>query len=170
VEHIEQTHHAYLAQALPRILQLADRAVEVCGSLRPEILDVREELQRLASDLQAHARTEETVVFPACRALDRGRLPAGELPISIRNPVFVVDMDHDRASAAMARMRSLTHGFRAPAGACNTCLELMVALIELDRDLLAHFHKESAILFPRAVRREAELREAVPPAVNQPAD
>jgi regulator of cell morphogenesis and NO signaling len=62
-----------------------------------------------------------------------------------------MEMEHDNASRALARLRELTDGYRAPEDACNTFRALMDALEALEQDTHRHIHKENNILFPRAV-------------------
>lgn len=81
------------------------------------------------------------------------RLPFG----SVANPIRVMEMEHDSAGDALARMRKLTDGYTPPADACNGYRALLAGLAELEQDLHLHIHKENNILFPRAIAVEERV-------------
>lgn len=159
-DHIEATHHAYLRQELPRLTGLIEKVVNAHAQQHPELREVQSVFQALRSELETHTWKEENILFPMCRELDvveiRPRFHCG----SIQNPIFVMEMEHDHAGEALARLRTLTHGFTPPEDACNTYRAMLDALAELEVDLHMHIHKENNILFPRAIEREAALAPA----------
>ena len=69
VDHIEATHHAYLRDALPRLVALADKVAEVHGANHPELATVADLVHELRADLEPHLLREERVLFPMIRDL-----------------------------------------------------------------------------------------------------
>ena len=67
-----------------------------------------------------------------------------------------MEMEHDQAGAALAKIRDLTDGFNPPDWACNTYRAMLDALAHLERDLHQHVHKENNILFPHAIALESQ--------------
>jgi regulator of cell morphogenesis and NO signaling len=159
-EHVVETHHAYLRRELPRIDLLLDKVIAAHGERHPELLDVRRVFSAFATDLVQHMAKEETVLFPAIVRLERDRrYPAGPFG-SLRNPMGVMEAEHDEAGDALGAMRAATDDFSPPADACPTYRALLAALAELEVDMFRHVHKENNVLFPRAVRLEDELIRA----------
>lgn len=154
-DHIEATHHAYLRQELPRLTGLIEKVVQAHGQHHPELHQVQSIFQELRSELETHTWKEENILFPMCRELDTAEVQPRFHCGSIQNPIRVMEMEHDRAGEALARLRTLTHGFTPPEDACNTYRATLDALAGLEADLHMHIHKENNVLFPRAMEREA---------------
>ncbi len=156
-DHIQQTHHDYLREALPRLTHLTQKVASAHGDKDPRLVDLAEVFAEFRLELEAHMAKEELVLFPLCRTLDG----ATERPVfhcgSVHNPIRVMVLEHDDAGAALERMRSLTDGYTPPAHACNTYRAMLQALEELEADMHQHVHKENNILFPRAAAAEAGL-------------
>ena len=69
---------------------------------------------------------------------------------TVRNPIRMMEMEHESAGDAMARIRSLTSGYAIPEGACTTYRVCFKELEAFESDLHAHVHLENNILFPKA--------------------
>lgn len=159
-DHIEHTHHRYLKAALPGLSGLIAKVVGAHGAAHPELRNVQTLFERMRSELELHTRKEERILFPLCRLLDRNeeftRFECG----SIRNPIFVMEMDHSQVGYALNEIRRFTRGFRLPSDGCAAYREMLSELEALEGDLHTHIHKENNILFPRAIARESELLES----------
>lgn len=157
-DHIELTHHAMLRIELPRLTALAEKVSGAHGERRPEMREVRDVFLRFRGELEMHMAKEEMVLFPMIRTMEESTsLPAFHCG-SVTNPIRMMEHEHDDAGVALARMRALTHDYSPPADACNSFRALLDGLRELELDMHAHVHKENNVLFPRAARREEELR------------
>jgi regulator of cell morphogenesis and NO signaling len=156
--HIEQTHHAYLKQDLPRMEYLVKRVAERHGQHQPHLLELRDTFLAMKAELEDHMMKEERILFPLCRVLEQ----ADALPPlhcgSVDNPIRQMVHEHNDAGAALAKMRQLTGGYTPPPEACNTYRAMYDALAELERDMHRHVHKENSILFPKAAAAEWNLR------------
>ena len=62
----------------------------------------------------------------------------------------MMEMEHETAGGAMARIRELTNGYAEPADGCATYSITLKELEAFERDLHAHVHLENHVLFPRA--------------------
>jgi regulator of cell morphogenesis and NO signaling len=156
-DHIVETHHAYLREALPRLSELTRRVRDAHGEKHPELVELAATFMDLRYELENHMMKEEIVLFPLVKTLEASdSLP----PIhcgSVNNPIRVMEMEHDDAATALTKMRALTGDYTPPADACNTYLAMLDALEELEADMHQHIHKENNILFPRAAALEAAL-------------
>lgn len=72
VDHIVETHHAYLREELPRLSFLVEKVANAHGNAHPELLELRGVFEKLRVELEEHTEKEERVLFPACRELERG--------------------------------------------------------------------------------------------------
>ncbi len=154
IDHIVKTHHAYLAEELPRLSPIIAKVVEVHSERHPELAQVQSTYEALREELESHMVKEEQILFPAIRMMERSggatRLPFG----SVNNPIRMMEFEHDSAGRALAQLRALTHDFTTPADGCNTYRAMVQSLERLEADLHLHIHKENNILFPRAVALE----------------
>jgi regulator of cell morphogenesis and NO signaling len=158
-DHILKTHHAYLREELPRLDMLTERVASVHGGDDSRLREVRETFLALAAELASHMMKEEQILFPMIRRLEvSDALPAFHCG-SIANPIRQMELEHHDAGAALERMRTLTDEYTPPTWACNTYRAMLDALAHLERDMHQHVHKEDNVLYPSAVKREAELAE-----------
>ena len=160
-DHIVQTHHMYLRDELPRLGELVEQVVTVHGERHPELVDVRDTFALLQADLEPHLDREEQILFPLIREIDAalrsGRSANGEL----KNPVSVLEHDHEQVGALLARLRELTNDFTTPADGCASYRELCDGLHRLADDTHLHVHMENNVLFPAAVEHERQLKEQI---------
>lgn len=154
VDHIESTHHVFLRREMPRVAGLLDKVVIVHGEKHPELHRVHSVYTAFQDEMYAHLSKEENVLFPLITRIADGT-GGGSHCGSITNPIRVMLMEHDAAGGALAAMRELTHGFKAPPDACGSFVALLDGLAELELDTHQHIHKENNILFPRAIQAEA---------------
>ena len=168
IDHIEAVHHRYLATALERLRYLVNRVCEAHAETHPELIELKRVFGEFRDEMERHAESEETIIFPLIRKLERARpAPANPRSGSSRRMVSpfrlvklaseVMDLEHKNAMDGLERMRELTSYYWSPEDACGTCLAMLDALAELETDLKIHTFKEHTILFPRAVRLEAAL-------------
>jgi regulator of cell morphogenesis and NO signaling len=155
VDHIEDTHHAYLRKELPRLGELAIKVASRHAEKDPRLYRVQQTLAGMSIELWQHMQKEEQCLFPMIRQLERGTQPSRVSCATIANPIRQMETEHDDAGAALARLRELTDGFSAPKWACNTYRALLAALAHFERDMHSHVHKENNVLFPNALRIEA---------------
>jgi len=158
VDHIVATHHAYVRGAIPTILGHTAKVAEKHGERHPEMVEVARLFEGVAQEMTQHMMKEEQILFPYIKVLARqaaSGCPAAPSPFgSVQNPIRMMEMEHESAGNAMARIRELTGGFTPPDDACTTYQATLGELDEFERDLHRHVHLENNILFPRAVEME----------------
>jgi len=156
-DHIETTHHRYLWDELPRLTALVTKVEGVHAGRHPELHEVASCVAELRADLEPHLRKEEQVLFPMIRELARATLPPAFHCGSIRNPISVMMLEHDRAGALLERLRELTGDHTPPADGCASFTALYEGLAELAADTHLHVHKENNVLFPMVLALESRL-------------
>lgn len=154
IEHLETTHHAYLHDELPRLEALAAKVADVHGERHPELVEVRRLVAEVRAELEPHLRKEEQVLFPMIRELDTAVAAPSFHCGSLRNPVSVMLLEHDRAGELLAELERATDGHRVPADGCASYQALYAGLAELAADTHLHVHKENNVLFPKVLAAE----------------
>ena len=150
-EHIVATYHDSLREELPRLQAMAAKVAQVHGQRSTFFVEIATTVDVLTEDLLTHMRKEETILFPAIRALEEGRGGAA----GIQAPISVMEHEHNRAGALLGELRNLTDGYTPPAWACATTRALYHGLEELERTMHEHVHLENNVLFPRALGQRA---------------
>ena len=151
-DHIEQTHHLYVKEELPRLLEMSERVARKHGWRDARLPEVYQTVQALTEEMMSHMHKEEAVLFPIVREIDAGASDGFHCG-SIANPIRQMELEHESAGDAVARLRELTNNFTPGLEDCNTHRALLAGLDEFESDLHRHVHKENNILFPRAIAR-----------------
>lgn len=158
-DQIEATHHAYMKREMPRLQTILGKVMDAHGDRHPELREVATTFAILRDEIESHLMKEERVLFPMIRQLEAATsLPSFHCG-SVKNPIRVMEHEHDFAGSALARMRDLTGGYTTPTDGCMTYHALMDGLSAVESDLHRHIHKENNILFPRAAALEARLAQ-----------
>lgn len=157
-EHITSVHHNYMKNELPEISILLD---ELIGEYSLESLpELRSIFLSMKSEMQEHTKKEEKALFPMARVLEESEVLPSFHCGSLRNPLSVMESDHDSTTADLSKIRVLTDQFMAPDDAPGKYIELLERLERLERDVHLHIHKENNLLHPMIRAREAELEKA----------
>lgn len=156
VDNIIAEHHEYLREELPRLSRLVAKLAANHADQDPALPEVERVYSGLREELELHMAKEEQILFPMIRQIEAGNARAASHCGSVRNPIFVMEREHDGAKRALAQLRSLTNGYTAPEWACTTHCAVIESLETLDKDLHRHIHKEDDVLFPAAVKAEAD--------------
>lgn len=158
IDHILTKHHVYVRQELPRIQQLLAKVVAVHGPNHPELAVTQQLFAQVSAELSSHMMKEEMVLFPYIAELESATNSGRRAPHpafgTIKNPVRMMEMEHEEAGSAFEQIASETGQYTPPEDACFSYKTLYSALKEFEADLHQHIHLENNILFPRAVMME----------------
>jgi regulator of cell morphogenesis and NO signaling len=160
IDHIVDTHHAYVRAALPAIAQHLDKIVKAHGARHPELARATEVFADLRSDLEQHLLKEERILFPYIRDLAAAADLCGRAPSpfgTVENPIRMMEQEHREASGQIAEIQRLTRSFEFPEDGCTTYGVCMAELESFEADLHRHVHLENNVLFPRAVALESRV-------------
>ncbi len=145
IDHIVDTHHAYLRRELPRLESLLMKVTEAHGAEVAWLNPTLEVFQTLKPDLETHMISEEERVFPSIRALAENGSDALD-----EDGIEAMIKEHDDSGSALERLRDLTNDYTPPDDACPKFRSAMDQLRTFEKDMHQHIHKENNILFPRA--------------------
>lgn len=156
--YIERRHHTYVRVQSPIIATRLAKLVSAHGERHPELRAIAAHFDQVAADLQMHMMKEEQILFPYVRALVAAReqhLPAPPNVFgTVRNPIRMMEAEHQSAGSELGIIRELTKDYSAPEDGCTTYRVGFAELAAFDRDLRMHIHLENNVLFPKAVALE----------------
>ncbi|THF47427.1 iron-sulfur cluster repair di-iron protein [Flavobacterium supellecticarium] len=161
IDYIETTHHHYVEEKTPVLLQFLDKLCKVHGEKHPELLKINALFSESAGELAMHMKKEELVLFPFIRQMVNAKKEGSELKRphfgSVSNPVTMMRHEHDTEGERFDKIATLTNQYTPPADACNTYKVTYAMLQEFENDLHKHIHLENNILFPKAITLEADF-------------
>jgi regulator of cell morphogenesis and NO signaling len=161
MDYIVARHHAYVKQELPRLEQLLNKVAGKHAEAHPELNKVKTIFAGLRDELTSHLMKEESVLFPYVRSMEESiRGTAKRRPScfgTVRNPIHMMELEHDSAGDALRELRAVTNGFVSPEEGCFSFKALYKGLEEFEEDLHQHIHMENNILHPRAIELEARI-------------
>jgi len=157
-DYIEKTHHRYVSEKTPILLQFLDKLSRVHGAKHPELLLINELFKGCAGELAQHMKKEELILFPFIKKMVHATLSDEliELPHfeTIQNPIAMMMHEHDAEGVRFRKIAELTNNYTPPADGCNTYKVTFAMLEEFEQDLHKHIHLENNILFPKAAKLE----------------
>jgi regulator of cell morphogenesis and NO signaling len=155
---IRRSHHAYTREALDRLGPLCRKVASEEGGSYPSLVALRRLVEELDQDLRPHLEKEERMLFPYIEELEAavsaGHEPGASPFGTVRNPVRMMMLEHDRCFELLREIRETASDYHVPQGADASVADLYSLLQELERDLRQHIHLEADLLFPRAVALE----------------
>jgi regulator of cell morphogenesis and NO signaling len=161
IDHIIDNHHRYVARMIPVLEAHLAKIVSVHGSNHPELNEIGEGFRSVASELSQHMLKEERVLFPYIKGLvaaEAGGRSAVPPPFgTIRNPIRMMETEHESAGNVLFGIRKRSGGYSSPADGCTTYQVTYRELEEFEKDLHQHIHLENNVLFPRAIELEMKL-------------
>ena len=154
VVYIEKTHHRYVEEKTPVLLQFLDKLCSVHGSSHPELFQINELFTGCAGELAQHMKKEELILFPFVKKMmEATKSHASVEPPhfgTVNNPIAMMMEEHDNEGERFRKIAALTNNYTPPADACNTYRVTFAMLEEFEQDLHKHIHLENNILFPKA--------------------
>jgi regulator of cell morphogenesis and NO signaling len=161
VDYIEKKHHRYVRAQIPVLNQYLNKLCKVHGPNHPELFEVKELFDGCGTELTSHMEKEEMVLFPAIRKLVDAQSNTEILKNfhfgTVKNPIQMMMHEHDTEGSRFRKISELTNTYTPPADACGTYKVAFALLKEFEEDLHLHIHIENNIIFPKAIKLEAEL-------------
>ncbi|CCQ96268.1 Iron-sulfur cluster repair di-iron protein [[Clostridium] ultunense Esp] len=147
IDHIVQTHHAYLLKELPLLSEVVTKILQVHGSAHRELAQLHHLFHLMKMELEQHLITEEETVFPLIKEAE---LTGNRIARSQAAEAIVkLEAEHSTVGNVLKEMRQITDNYRLPEGACRTYTLSFQKLVELESDMFQHIHLENNVLFQR---------------------
>lgn len=154
VVYIEKTHHRYIEEKTPAIIQYLDKLSNVHGSNHPELFQIKNLFMECAGELAQHMKKEELILFPFVKKMMGATKSHASIEPphfgTVNNPITMMMTEHDNEGERFRKIAELTNNYTPPADACNTYRVTFAMLEEFEQDLHKHIHLENNILFPKA--------------------
>ena len=158
IDYILSIHHRYVRENIPLLKEFITKVARVHGHAHPEVVAIAALFGEVASELEAHMIKEEQILFPYIKRLagiQGQNEPVHRPPFgTVRNPITMMELEHERAGEILAEIRRVSHHFTPPEHACTTYRVAYFKLEEFEADLHKHIHLENNILFPCAIALE----------------
>lgn len=160
-DYIINTHHKYVQQNVPLIIEYSDKVARVHGHYHTEVVEINNLFHAVAEELTMHMGKEEQILFPFIKKIAEAYANGKTLeptPFgSIANPIRMMEVEHDSAGDLLKQIAQLSNNYMPPEGACNTFRVLYAKLKEFEEDLHQHIHLENNILFPKIIEIEKSM-------------
>ena len=163
-DHIINSHHSYVRNAIPSIQKNNKKVVEKYKSEYPEVVEISQIFESLSKALEEHLAGEEKYLFPYITKMLKAKDEAVKLPkpgfgsLEEYLPQHHVK-NHADAAKLMQQIHELSKGFHLPKGADDTFAALYNQLSDFEKDLKQHIHLEDDILFGKSIELEKEVVE-----------
>ncbi len=158
IDHIESTHHVFMKEEIPQILEILKKVMNRHNT--QDLVNLQKIFQTLVDDITQHLEKEETILFPAVKELEA----TGEIknfacvdktnnPLAtIGNPINQMEMEHEAVGKLLKEITSIID--KDDFIQCTSLEILHNKLKNLETDLHRHIHKENYVLFPKALKKE----------------
>jgi regulator of cell morphogenesis and NO signaling len=160
-DYIEKTHHRYVVEKTPVLLQFLDKLSRVHGANHPELIEINELFKGCAEELAQHMKKEEQILFPFVKKMVHATISDEliEQPHfgTVENPIAMMMHEHDAEGERFRKIAALSNNYTPPSDGCNTYKVTFAMLEEFEQDLHKHIHLENNILFPKATKLEKEI-------------
>lgn len=147
VDHVIDTHHAYLNRSLPELSEMTTAILRAHGAKHEELREMHRLFHQLKTELDSHLIDEEEVVFPLVKDYeDQGSTIALSRAVNV---IKKLEEEHDGAGEILHQLREITRDYSVPDDGCTTYDNTYRKLKELENDMFQHIHLENNILHPR---------------------
>lgn len=151
IDHIVNTHHAYLNNNNDVIAQYANKIADVHGSHHPEVIKIAETFNKIVADMSDHLQEEEEVLFPLIKKIEKASKSRISIDandrIAVKNSLDKLAEEHDEIGSEIHSIRHLAKDYAIPGDVCNTFVVTYQKLQEFENDLHKHVHLENNLLF-----------------------
>lgn len=152
IEHVVNTHHAYLNETLPRLSELTTKILRVHGANHSELTKVHKLLHSLKMELEQHLIKEEEIVFPLI--IEYEKTGDEDTLKNVNQKIKELEEEHEGAGDILKELRAITNNYEIPEDVCNSYIGTYRLLEELEDDTFRHIHLENNIMFPRLMSEE----------------
>ncbi len=154
IDYIINIHHAYVKENAGQIAVYARKIAAVHGAHHPELIEIAAVFDKIAVDMTAHLREEETVLFPTVKRVYSNRKTGSAADAkdveNIKTLLKKLIHEHEEVGDAIHKIRRIARDYAIPDDVCNTFVITYRKLKEFEDDLHTHVHLENNILFPKA--------------------
>ncbi len=156
IDHIVDTHHLFLKNAIPQAELHLTKIVSVHGGNHPELKQVASLFVELKKDILEHLKKEEEVLYPKIKKLELTKKTDEFNPLA--KIINEIESEHKIVGSIADSIHDITNRYLVPEDGCNTFKITYNELKEIEHDLHIHIVKENQILHPKALFLEKSLK------------
>ena len=160
-DYIEKTHHRYVSEKTPPLLQFLAKLCSVHSANHPELIEINELFKGCAAELAQHMKKEELILFPFIKKMVHATISDELIDQphfgTVENPIAMMMNEHDAEGVRFRKIAELSNNYTPPTDGCNTYKVTFAMLQEFEVDLHKHIHLENNILFPKATKLEKDF-------------
>jgi regulator of cell morphogenesis and NO signaling len=160
VQRLLREHRRWRSKDFPLIAHLFDEVQNTDGEQPQCLAPLRNAFHRLCAEMEGHMTREEHVLFPAILEAQTQADAAEKSFGSIRNPIGMLEQEHDWESERLEKMREIARDYQLSENAHEKLRLLFRELEALEAAMHAHTRLESSILFARALATERAAKPA----------
>jgi regulator of cell morphogenesis and NO signaling len=157
IQRLLREHRRWRSKDFPWIAHLFDEVRSTSADEPPCLAPLRNAFHRLCAEMEGHMSREEHILFPAILEAQSKAQAAAEDFGSIRNPIGMIEQEHDWEEERLEKMREIARDYQLPQDADEKLRLLFRELEALEAAMHAHTYLESSILFARAITAEKPL-------------
>lgn len=147
IDHVVNTHHAYLNQELPKLSELTKKIYRVHGEGHHELSTVYKLFHTLKMELEEHLIKEEEIVFPLIKEYEENA--SAETLEKALKTIQELESEHEGAGDILKELRKITNNYEVPEDGCGSYTLTFRGLELLESDIFQHIHLENNIMFPK---------------------
>ncbi|KNF09210.1 iron-sulfur cluster repair protein ScdA [Gottschalkia purinilytica] len=148
IDHILNTHHAYMRNQLPITENLISKILKAHYSKNGDMLSkVHKLFNQFKVEIEEHLIKEEEVLFPLIKIFEENK--DKEVLNNILNILSETEHEHDVAGNIIKEIRKVTNNYELPENACKSFELAYENLKDIEKDLFNHVHLENNILFEK---------------------
>lgn len=148
-DNIEQIHHGYLREELPRLDFMTRKVAAVHGDHEPRLLEVRRVFESFNTEIGTHIQEEDDQIFPAIRQLEANPSDKAKAVATLRDSFKKLESEHEGAGGALVCFKELTDNYTPPEWACNTFRALYEAYLNWRKTCINMFTRRTTCFFPK---------------------
>lgn len=161
IDYIIYNHHEFLKEELPTLSENLHKVVRVHGANHPEVIDLAERFNEVKTNMEAHLKKEEQILFPLLKRLANIKNEKDYLKeikiASVSSSILAMESEHERAGKALDVIRIMSDNYTLPVDACQMFACVYDQLKGLEQDFHQHIHLENNVLFPKALAIQQEI-------------
>ena len=150
-------HHRFSREMIEKSNGLLERLPPVYGFDHPQLVFLKNLFKEMGDELKTHMSKEEEVIFPYLVEREKAEADGRTIPNPFldhplfRQPLRVLEWEHQMAEMEWGQVHLLTNEFTPPSGTGSNYRSLYGGLKALEQDLHRHMHLENNVLFKRAI-------------------
>lgn len=153
IDLIVGSHHAYIKQNSPLILEHLEKVIAKHGENYPYLIDVKKLFLILTHEMEQHMIQEELILFPRIKNIAENLKNQPDLinNNNIAMLISVMENEHSEVGDLLSKIREKTNDFEIPLSACTTFRLVINELKNFEKDIHLDVHLENNILFPGVI-------------------